>query len=96
MPTEVFGDMIYENYIFDAAKLIDICAIFQRPNNEEMQKFLGAIIENVFACQPKYVLSCSESLNYNKKLNLRLFRLLLVILHAFLEKNLYFVFHLSN
>ncbi|XP_066910410.1 activating signal cointegrator 1 complex subunit 2-like [Clytia hemisphaerica] len=54
MPTEVFGDMIYENYIFDAAKLIDICAIFQRPNNDEMQTLLGTIMENVFACQPNY------------------------------------------
>ena len=52
MPTEVYGDMIYENFVFDAPKLLDICAIFARPD-EAVQSLLKEIVENVFHCQPR-------------------------------------------
>jgi len=50
--TEVYGHLIYENFLFDAAKILDICAIFDRPD-ESMRQLLTDILQNVFKCQPK-------------------------------------------
>jgi len=52
MTTEVYGHLIYENFLFDAAKILDICAIFDRPD-ENMRQLLTDILQNVFKCQPK-------------------------------------------
>ena len=53
MTSEVYGSMIYENYVFDAPKLLDVCAIFDRPD-ESVHGLLKEIVGNVFKCQPRY------------------------------------------
>lgn len=53
----VFGEILYENFIFDIPKLFDICVLFG-PNNEAL---LSKMINNIFTQQPKYYedLSCA-------------------------------------
>ncbi|XP_057312364.1 activating signal cointegrator 1 complex subunit 2-like [Hydractinia symbiolongicarpus] len=50
---EEFADIIYENYLFDAAKLLDICSIFYRPGST-VGGVVKEIIHNIFTAQPKY------------------------------------------
>lgn len=50
---EEFADIIYENYLFDAAKLLDICSIFYRPGST-IGGVVEDIIHNIFTAQPKY------------------------------------------
>jgi len=45
---ESFGAIIYENYLFDAAKLFDICAVFYRPNCG-IEEILEEMFGNIFA-----------------------------------------------
>uniref|UniRef100_T1JAJ9 CUE domain-containing protein n=1 Tax=Strigamia maritima TaxID=126957 RepID=T1JAJ9_STRMM len=46
----VFGEIIYENFLFDIPKLMDLCIIYSKGNCVLLQK----IIENIFKYQPKY------------------------------------------
>ena len=48
---EVFGDILYENYIFDIPRLIDICVVYGHGNDSAL---VSKMIENVFKHQPKY------------------------------------------
>ncbi|XP_062615224.1 activating signal cointegrator 1 complex subunit 2-like [Saccostrea cucullata] len=52
----VFGEIIYENYIFDVPKLFDLCVLYA-----ENGQILSKMIENIFNQQPKYNedLSCA-------------------------------------
>lgn len=45
-----FGDIIYDNFLFDICKLLDICVLYG-PNNYAL---IGKMISNIFANQPKY------------------------------------------
>ncbi|GMH32611.1 hypothetical protein BSKO_00445 [Bryopsis sp. KO-2023] len=43
--------LLYENWILDIPKLLDVCVLFGSENRELVSQFLG----NVFAWQPKYL-----------------------------------------
>ena len=51
IPEKLFGDILYENYIFDLPKILDICSIYHHDNPEMVKK----IIKNIFLHQPKYL-----------------------------------------
>jgi len=46
-----FGVILYDYFIFDIPKIMDLCALFRHNNKKLLQK----MINNVFACQPKYM-----------------------------------------
>ncbi|XP_060572679.1 activating signal cointegrator 1 complex subunit 2-like isoform X1 [Ruditapes philippinarum] len=46
----VFGEILYENFIFDIPKLLDICVLYGQGNGPLLTK----MIENIFTKQPKY------------------------------------------
>ncbi|XP_033641467.1 activating signal cointegrator 1 complex subunit 2-like isoform X2 [Asterias rubens] len=46
----VFGDFIYENFLFDVAKLIELSVLYGGGNAD----LLGKMIENIFRYQPKF------------------------------------------
>jgi len=48
---KVFGDILYENYIFDIPRLMDICVVYGHGNDTAL---VSKMIGNVFQQQPKY------------------------------------------
>ncbi|XP_022098496.1 activating signal cointegrator 1 complex subunit 2-like [Acanthaster planci] len=46
----VFGDIIYENFLFDIAKLMELCVLYGGGNSDLLAKMVG----NIFKNQPKY------------------------------------------
>jgi activating signal cointegrator complex subunit 2 len=48
----VFGDILYENFIFDIPRLMDICVLYGY--GCETAQLVQKMIENVFTRQPKY------------------------------------------
>lgn len=48
---EVFGEILYENFLFDIPKIIDICSLFGQTNGQILSK----MISNIFTHQPKYL-----------------------------------------
>ena len=46
----VFGDILYENFIFDIPKIMDLCALYGATNGPLLSKMIG----NIFTQQPKY------------------------------------------
>ncbi|KAM4708013.1 activating signal cointegrator 1 complex subunit 2 isoform 2-T2 [Discoglossus pictus] len=53
----VFGEILYENYVFDIPKLLDICVLFGKGNCVLLQK----MISNIFKNQPSYYQDLDES-----------------------------------
>uniref|UniRef100_A0A8C5LWV1 Activating signal cointegrator 1 complex subunit 2 n=1 Tax=Leptobrachium leishanense TaxID=445787 RepID=A0A8C5LWV1_9ANUR len=53
----VFGEIIYNNYLFDIAKLMDICVLFGKGNSALLQKMIG----NIFQHQPSYYQDLNDS-----------------------------------
>ena len=51
MSPEFFSRIIYENFIFDIPKLLDICSIFIRANRRLVEKLVGSL----FKIQPNYL-----------------------------------------
>uniref|UniRef100_A0A0B7AGQ0 CUE domain-containing protein n=1 Tax=Arion vulgaris TaxID=1028688 RepID=A0A0B7AGQ0_9EUPU len=47
---EVFGDILYVNFLFDIPKILDICSLFGKNNSVLLNKMIG----NIFTQQPKY------------------------------------------
>lgn len=47
---EVFGEILYNNFLFDIPKILDLCSLFGKSNGPLLSKMIG----NVFAQQPKY------------------------------------------
>ena len=47
---ETYGDIIYEHFLFDIPKLLDLCALYGGAN----KALLGKMVGNVFERQPKY------------------------------------------
>ncbi len=47
---EGFGQIIYDNYIFDIPRLFDICSLYAINNKELLTKMIG----NIFKQQPGY------------------------------------------
>lgn len=48
---KVFGDILYENYVFDIPRLMDICVVYGRGGDTTL---VTKMIGNVFLQQPKY------------------------------------------
>ncbi|XP_033758452.1 activating signal cointegrator 1 complex subunit 2-like [Pecten maximus] len=46
----VFGEILYENFLFDIPKLLDLCVLYGQGNNQLLHK----MIDNIFTTQPKY------------------------------------------
>lgn len=46
----VFGEIIYENFLFDIPKILDLCVLFGKGNSQLLHK----MIENIFTQQPSY------------------------------------------
>lgn len=51
MTPEVFGEIIYENFLFDIPKMLDLCAIYGHSNLALLSKMVGS----VFSHQPHYL-----------------------------------------
>jgi activating signal cointegrator complex subunit 2 len=54
----VFGDILYENFLFDIPKLMDLCVLYGADNKQLMTK----MINNIFTQQPKYADDLKASL----------------------------------
>ncbi|XP_009074623.1 PREDICTED: activating signal cointegrator 1 complex subunit 2 [Acanthisitta chloris] len=54
----VFGEIIYNNFLFDIPKILDLCVLFGKGNGLLLQK----MIENVFTQQPSYFGDLDETL----------------------------------
>ena len=50
---DTFGEILYENFIFDIPKLMDICALFGGEENVKNSSLLSKMMENIFTKQPK-------------------------------------------
>lgn len=37
----VFGEIIYENFLFDIPKLLDLCVLFGKGNSQLLHKMIG-------------------------------------------------------
>ncbi|XP_063310818.1 activating signal cointegrator 1 complex subunit 2 isoform X1 [Pelobates fuscus] len=53
----VFGEIIYNNFLFDIPKLMDICVLFGKGNSALLQK----MIDNIFRHQPSYYQDLDDS-----------------------------------
>ncbi|XP_075290863.1 activating signal cointegrator 1 complex subunit 2 isoform X2 [Opisthocomus hoazin] len=54
----VFGEIIYNNFLFDIPKILDLCVLFGKGNGLLLQK----MIENIFTQQPSYFSDLNETL----------------------------------
>lgn len=50
MSPETFKEIIYEHYLFDIPKLLDLCALYGSGNGPLLRK----MVANVFKQQPRY------------------------------------------
>ena len=48
---KAFGEIIYDNFLFDIPKIFDLCCLYGNSN----KPLLGKMVANVFNCQPKLV-----------------------------------------
>ncbi|KAM4051625.1 activating signal cointegrator 1 complex subunit 2 [Anomaloglossus baeobatrachus] len=46
----LFGEILYNNFLFDIPKLLDMCVLFGKGNSSLLQKMIG----NIFQQQPSY------------------------------------------
>ncbi|CAI9539132.1 unnamed protein product [Staurois parvus] len=54
----VFAEIIYNNYLFDIPKLLDVCILFGKGNSSLLQKMIG----NIFQQQPSYYQDLDDSI----------------------------------
>jgi activating signal cointegrator complex subunit 2 len=54
---EMFGKLIYDNFIFDVPKLMDLCVLFGPTNSVLLSK----MFKNIFVNQPKYKYDLEET-----------------------------------
>jgi activating signal cointegrator complex subunit 2 len=48
MDREAFASIIYDNFLFDIPKVLDLCVLYKQ------NPVLNKLIENLFASQPNY------------------------------------------
>ena len=48
---EAYSSIIYDHYLFDVPKLMDLCVLYGRAN----QAALGTMLTSIFERQPKYI-----------------------------------------
>uniref|UniRef100_A0A8C9T962 Activating signal cointegrator 1 complex subunit 2 n=1 Tax=Scleropages formosus TaxID=113540 RepID=A0A8C9T962_SCLFO len=53
----VFGEIIYNNFLFDIPKILDLCVLFGKGNSQLLHK----MIENIFIQQPSYYSDLDEA-----------------------------------
>lgn len=53
----VFGEIIYNNFLFDIPKILDLCVLFGKGNSQLLHK----MIENIFTQQPSYYSDLDET-----------------------------------
>ncbi|XP_068167335.1 activating signal cointegrator 1 complex subunit 2 isoform X2 [Antennarius striatus] len=53
----VFGEIIYNNFLFDIPKILDLCVLFGKGNSQLLHK----MIENIFTQQPSYYSDLMEA-----------------------------------
>lgn len=39
----VFGEIIYENFLFDIPKILDLCVLFGKGNSQLLHKMIGEL-----------------------------------------------------
>ncbi|XP_076125813.1 activating signal cointegrator 1 complex subunit 2 [Alosa pseudoharengus] len=54
---EVFGEIIYNNFLFDIPKILDLCVLFGKGNAQLLHK----MIDNIFTQQPSYYGDLNET-----------------------------------
>lgn len=54
---DVFADLIYKNYLFDIAKILDLCILYEK------NPLLNKIIENLFSVQKNFYEDFKISIN---------------------------------
>ncbi len=54
---EMFGKLIYDNFIFDVPKMMDLCVLFGPTNSVLLSK----MFKNIFVNQPKYKYDLEET-----------------------------------
>ncbi|XP_036382995.1 activating signal cointegrator 1 complex subunit 2 [Megalops cyprinoides] len=53
----VFGEIIYNNFLFDIPKILDLCVLYGKGNSQLLHK----MIENIFTQQPSYYSDLEEA-----------------------------------
>ncbi|KAI1900940.1 hypothetical protein AGOR_G00055000 [Albula goreensis] len=53
----VFGEIIYNNFLFDIPKILDLCVLYGKGNSQLVHK----MIENIFTQQPSYYADLEEA-----------------------------------
>lgn len=53
----VFGEIIYDNFLFDIPKILDLCVLFGKGNSQLLHK----MIDNIFTQQPSYYSDLDET-----------------------------------
>ncbi|XP_055002882.1 activating signal cointegrator 1 complex subunit 2 isoform X2 [Sorex araneus] len=53
-----FGEILYNNFLFDIPKILDLCVLFGKGNSPLLQKMIG----NIFVQQPSYYNDLDETL----------------------------------
>nr|XP_020656459.1 activating signal cointegrator 1 complex subunit 2 isoform X1 [Pogona vitticeps]XP_020656460.1 activating signal cointegrator 1 complex subunit 2 isoform X1 [Pogona vitticeps]XP_020656461.1 activating signal cointegrator 1 complex subunit 2 isoform X1 [Pogona vitticeps] len=54
----VFGEILYNNFLFDIPKILDLCVLFGKGNGALLHK----MIENIFTQQPNYFSDLDETM----------------------------------
>uniref|UniRef100_A0A3L7INR1 Activating signal cointegrator 1 complex subunit 2 n=1 Tax=Cricetulus griseus TaxID=10029 RepID=A0A3L7INR1_CRIGR len=54
----VFGEILYNNFLFDIPKILDLCVLFGKGNSPLLQKMIG----NIFTQQPSYYNDLDETI----------------------------------
>ena len=55
----VFGDILYQHFLFDIPKILDLCSIYGQENSA----LLGKMISNIFTNQPRYSQDLMATIN---------------------------------
>lgn len=45
----MFGEIIYDNFLFDIPKILDLCVLFGKGNSQLLQKMIGKEMVYVLA-----------------------------------------------
>ncbi|XP_034364775.1 activating signal cointegrator 1 complex subunit 2 [Arvicanthis niloticus] len=53
-----FGEILYNNFLFDIPKILDLCVLFGKGNSPLLQKMIG----NIFTQQPSYYSDLDETI----------------------------------
>lgn len=66
----VFGEIIYENFLFDIPKILDLCVLFGKGNSQLLHKMIGELCVLSLSPQRFVDADCTMRLGYVVKTNL--------------------------